>query len=130
MRHEGVLRGHWMAVLCLATGGSRLVFSGSADKSVRVWRREESGSAHACIATLTGHAGPIKCLAVVAEEDNGAAAASSSSEEEEEGDRPDQRWRVYSGSLDRSVRVWSVAGGSARAEHVIRTAGDVWGRSN
>ncbi|KAI4376022.1 hypothetical protein MLD38_013822 [Melastoma candidum] len=111
MRHGGVLRGHWMAVLCLATGGSHLVFSGSADKSVRVWRREESGSAHTCIATLTGHAGPIKCLAVVSEDDNGSAgASSSSSEEEEEGDRPNQRWRVYSGSLDRSVRVWSVAG--------------------
>lgn len=91
--HGGLLRGHKLAVLCLAAAGN-LVFSGSADKSICVWRREEGGI-HTCISVLTGHSGPVKCLAV----------------EEYDGDydEPDQRWRLYSGSLDKSVRVWSVS---------------------
>ncbi|KAI4318378.1 hypothetical protein MLD38_032092 [Melastoma candidum] len=107
MRHGGILWGHRTAVLCLATGGSRLVFCGSADKSVRVWRREKEGSGivHTCLGTLTGHTGPIKCLAVMAEDED-VAMPSSASASSDEGDR---RWRLYSGSLDGSVRVWSVA---------------------
>ncbi|XP_057975124.1 protein JINGUBANG-like [Malania oleifera] len=91
--HGGVLKGHKMAVLCLAAAGN-LVFSGSADKTICVWRRE--GSVHTCLSVLTGHTGPVKCLA--AEADN----QSKGGEE--------QRWIVYSGSLDKSVKVWSVSG--------------------
>ncbi|PKI47503.1 hypothetical protein CRG98_032093 [Punica granatum] len=91
LSYSGVLRGHKMAVLCLATGGN-LVFSGSADKSICVWRRGDGGD-HACLAVLTGHTGPVKCLAL---------------QEDEESDELDQRWTVYSGSLDRSVKVWRV----------------------
>lgn len=94
MLYGGVLRGHKLAVLCLAVGGS-LVVSGSADKSMCVWRREGGGD-HSCLAVLTGHSGPVKCLAV--EKDGGAA--------EGEGD---ERWIVYSGSLDKSVKVWRVS---------------------
>ncbi|WCJ33825.1 Transducin/WD40 repeat-like superfamily protein [Euphorbia peplus] len=96
LSHGGVLRGHNMAVLCLATAGN-LVFSGSADKSICVWKREVSG-AHVCLSVLSGHGGPVKCLAV--EEDL-----------EEDGDhhKGDQRWIVYSGSLDKSVKVWRVS---------------------
>lgn len=98
LSHGGVLRGHKLAVLCLAAAGN-LVFSGSADKNICVWKREASGI-HLCLSVLTGHTGPVKCLAV--EEDR--------SEDEEYGDRDDhQRWIVYSGSLDRSVKVWSVS---------------------
>lgn len=91
--YSGVLRGHKMGVLCLAAVGD-LVMSGSADKSICVWRRG-GGGVHDCVAVLTGHGGPVKCLA--AEEDSSA--------EEEEGRRG---WTVYSGSLDRSVKVWRV----------------------
>ena len=90
--HRGVLRGHKLAVLCLSAGGS-LVFSGSADKAICVWRRE--GMIHTCLSVLTGHNGPVKCLAV--EEDREAVA------------KGDKRWIVYSGSLDKSVKVWSVS---------------------
>lgn len=93
--HGGVMRGHKLAVLCMATAGS-LVFSGSADKSICVWRREEGGI-HTCLSVLTGHSGPVKCLAV--EEDR----------ENQDGAKGDQRWVVYSGSLDRSVKVWRVS---------------------
>ncbi|KAL6012462.1 hypothetical protein ACLOJK_002951 [Asimina triloba] len=107
LSHGGVLRGHKLAVLCLAAAGS-LVFSGSADKTICVWRRE--GAAHTWLTLLSGHLGPVKCLAV---------------EEEEEEDR---RWTVYSGSLDRSVKVWKVAEqqGSAMSFH---TAGPVGQRT-
>ncbi|KAK1300790.1 hypothetical protein QJS10_CPB13g00148 [Acorus calamus] len=93
LSHGGVLRGHRLAVLCVAAAGA-LVFSGSADKAICVWKREVGG-AHACLSVLTGHTGPVKCLAV--EADQGG-------EEEEEA-----RWIVYSGSLDKSVKVWRVS---------------------
>ncbi|VFQ72141.1 unnamed protein product [Cuscuta campestris] len=86
LEYGGALRGHRLAVLCLAAGAGGLVVSGSADKSICVWRRSEFGGVHVCVTVLTGHDGPVKCLAAV-EEGGG-------------------RWRVYSGSLDRSVRVW------------------------
>ncbi|KAL3515224.1 hypothetical protein ACH5RR_022126 [Cinchona calisaya] len=92
--HGGLLRGHKFAVLCLAAAGN-LVFSGSADKSICVWRREEAGVHHTCISVLNGHSGPVKCLAV--EEDDG------------DSDDSDRRWRLYSGSLDKSVMVWRVS---------------------
>ncbi|KAL1564850.1 protein JINGUBANG-like [Salvia divinorum] len=88
LSHGGVLRGHQLAVLCLATAGD-LVLSGSADKTICVWRREQ-GVEHTCLTVLPGHMGPVKCLAV--EADGG----------------DDRKWRVYSGSLDNSVKVWSV----------------------
>lgn len=93
LSHGGVLKGHKLAVLCLEAAGN-LVFSGSADKTICVWRRE--GAVHTCLSVLTGHMGPVKCLAV--EEDKESAAAGGG----------DRKWKVYSGSLDKSVKVWSV----------------------
>ncbi|PSS31377.1 Myosin heavy chain kinase [Actinidia chinensis var. chinensis] len=91
LSHGGVLKGHKLAVLCLAAAGN-LVFSGSADKTICVWRKE--GMIHTCLSVLTSHTGPVKCLAV--EEDKDSTAG-------------DQKWVVYSGSLDKSVKVWSVS---------------------
>lgn len=95
LSHGGVLKGHKLAVLCLEAAGS-LVFSGSADKTICVWRRE--GQAHTCLSVLTGHTGPVKCLAVEKDKDSPAAD-----------DGSDSKWVVYSGSLDKSVKVWSVS---------------------
>ncbi|XP_038904704.1 protein JINGUBANG-like [Benincasa hispida] len=92
LTHGGVLKGHKLTVLCLVAVGS-MVFSGSADKTICVWRRE--GAIHTCLSVLTGHTGPVKCLA--AEEDN---------ESSKNGDR---QWIVYSGSLDKSIKVWRVS---------------------
>ncbi|XAR64089.1 [Myosin heavy-chain] kinase [Bertholletia excelsa] len=91
LTHGGILRGHKLAVLCVAAAGT-LVFSGSADKTICVWRRE--GMAHTCLSVLTGHTGPVKCLAV-------------EKDKEYTSDHP--KWVVYSGSLDKSVKVWSVS---------------------
>ncbi|GKB49751.1 zinc finger, CCHC-type containing protein [Tanacetum coccineum] len=86
LSHGGVLKGHRLAVLCLAVAGN-LVFSGSADKTICVWKRE--GSMHTCLSVLTGHTGPVKCVAVEkeAESSNGGKLV------------------VYSGSLDKSVKM-------------------------
>lgn len=89
--HGGVLRGHKLAVLCL-TSIQNLIFSGSADKTICVWRRD--GGSHTCLSVLTGHAGPVKCLAV---------------EEASESSAEDRRFVIYSGSLDKSVKVWRVS---------------------
>ncbi|XP_057449471.1 protein JINGUBANG-like [Lotus japonicus] len=91
--HGGVLRGHKLAVLCLATAGS-LVFSGSADMAICVWKRSALSNEHACITVLSGHSGPVKCLA--AEKDPEAMCN-------------ERRWILYSGSLDKSVKVWKVS---------------------
>ncbi|KAL0412519.1 UNVERIFIED_CONTAM: protein JINGUBANG [Sesamum radiatum] len=96
MSYGGVLRGHKLAVLCVAVGGN-LVLSGSADKTICVWRRDVGGE-HACVAVLTGHGGPVKCLAVKKD--------TSTAEEEE----AEENWIVYSGSLDKSVKIWRVSG--------------------
>ncbi|KAI3504806.1 hypothetical protein L1887_26528 [Cichorium endivia] len=92
LAHGGVLNGHKLAVLCLSAAGN-LVFSGSADKMICVWRSE--GIIHTCLSVLTGHSGPVKCLAVVKEEDPDTDTKG--------------RWKIYSGSLDKSVKVWSVS---------------------
>lgn len=91
--HGGVIKGHKQAVLCLAAAGS-LLFSGSADMTICVWRREVGGF-HSYLSVLTGHSGPVKCLTV--------------QENQENGDRSVRQWVVYSGSLDKSVRLWRVA---------------------
>ncbi|TYH17691.1 hypothetical protein ES288_A05G210700v1 [Gossypium darwinii] len=90
LSHGGVLKGHKQAVLCLEAT-ENLMFSGSADKNICVWRKD--GNIHTCLSVLTGHMGPVKCLAV----------------EKNQESRSEQRWIVYSGSLDNSVKVWSVA---------------------
>lgn len=96
LSHGGVLRGHKLAVLCLAAAGS-LVLSGSADKMICVWRRE--GAVHNCLSVLSGHGGPVKCLAV--EEDRSSSTPASPAGA--------ARYIVYSGSLDKSVKVWRVS---------------------
>uniref|UniRef100_A0A7C9B390 [Myosin heavy-chain] kinase n=1 Tax=Opuntia streptacantha TaxID=393608 RepID=A0A7C9B390_OPUST len=115
--YGGVLRGHKLAVLCLAAAGS-LVFSGSADKTICVWRREkDSSGAHTCLAVLAGHDGPIKCLAVEQERDDDNNNSSphkshydnASEEKDEDGEEEARQWIVYSGSLDKSIRKWRVA---------------------
>ncbi|KAI4336927.1 hypothetical protein L6164_015397 [Bauhinia variegata] len=104
--HGGALKGHKLAVLCLQTAGN-LVFSGSAEKTICVWKRE--GLIHTCLSVLTGHDGPVKCLAV--EEDHGSSS------------NGDQRWIVYSGSLDKSVKVWSVSENASDSDHTANRIG-------
>ncbi|CAL0329408.1 unnamed protein product [Lupinus luteus] len=81
-------KAHDMAVLCMCLMGEFLC-SGSADKNIGIWKREEFGKL--CkIGVLSGHEGPVKCL-----------QTSSSN-------RIGDGFMLYSGSLDKSVRVWWV----------------------
>ncbi|CAM0885244.1 unnamed protein product [Alopecurus aequalis] len=69
------VRAHGMAVLCLCVAGD-LVCTGSADKTIALWRRQLDE-------------GPVKCIqASVCRTSNGCI--------------------VYSGWLDKSVRIWWV----------------------
>ncbi|KAJ9535916.1 hypothetical protein OSB04_un000915 [Centaurea solstitialis] len=90
----GALRGHSMAILCLLVVGD-LVLSGSADKTVRIWRKGIDGNKYIRVGVLEGHNGPIKCLA-------GALDSCTS------GDTSGTSYKVYSGSLDCDVKVWKV----------------------
>ncbi|RLN43357.1 vegetative incompatibility protein HET-E-1 [Panicum miliaceum] len=99
-RLGGVLVGHRMAVMCLAVSG-RVVVSGSADRTLCVWRRDDGPDddrcRHARLAVLAGHTGPVKCVAVAAADDEGCY------------DGGERRFVVYSGSLDGSVKVWRLS---------------------
>ncbi|CAK9311456.1 unnamed protein product [Citrullus colocynthis] len=80
-------KAHKMAVLCVCLMGEFLC-SGSADKSIGIWRREAFG--RLCkIGVINGHEGPIKCLQAAP---NGVG----------------EGFLLYSGSLDKSLRVWWV----------------------
>ncbi|KAM0918583.1 hypothetical protein ACQ4PT_008756 [Festuca glaucescens] len=109
-RNGGALRWHRMAVLSLAVAG-RVVVSGSADRTICVWRRDE-GADHSPLAVLAGHTGPVKCVAMDEEESLDA-----------DGHR---RWVVYSGSLDGSVNVWRVSDAPDAEATMGRTPAHVW----
>ncbi|XP_042515545.1 protein JINGUBANG-like [Macadamia integrifolia] len=83
-------KAHQMAVLCLCSVGEYLC-SGSADKNIGIWKREVNGGIYS-VGLIRGHEGPVKCL-----------QASSHSVGTGSG------FLLYSGGLDRSLRVWWVA---------------------
>ena len=97
----GALRGHTKAILCLVVVAD-LVCSGSADNTVRVWRRGIEKS-YSCVAVLEGHRRPVKCLAM-------AVDSSSASDGGPGGDdnNSSSSYLVYSGSLDCDIRVWKI----------------------
>ncbi|GAA0169142.1 hypothetical protein LIER_23688 [Lithospermum erythrorhizon] len=109
LSHGGVLKGHTVAVLCLAAAGN-LLFSGSADKTICVWKRE--GNVHNCLSVLTGHTGPVKCLAVEVAKDSTES---------------NPKWVVYSGSLDKSIKVWSVSEATPDVQQTSQSSSSVGG---
>ncbi|CAB4264478.1 unnamed protein product [Prunus armeniaca] len=102
----GALRGHSKAILCLAVVAD-LVFSGSADCNVRVWRRSgrlvdddhNRSIGYSCLAVLEGHRKPVKCL---------TAACNNRSEDSDDSDDSGDSFLVYSGSLDCDIKVWQI----------------------
>nr|XP_043612115.1 protein JINGUBANG-like [Erigeron canadensis] len=91
----GALLGHKKAILCVKLV-KELVCSGSADKTVRLWRRTVGGS-YSCLGFLDGHGGPVKCLAF-----------SNDSDSDSDGDGDGRGYMVYSGGLDGDIKVWKV----------------------
>lgn len=91
----GALRGHSKAILCLVVV-DELVCSGSADNSVRIWRRGIGEKDYACLGVLQGHRKPVKCLAMEVD-----------SKSDKNGDDCSS-YLVYSGSLDCDIKVWQI----------------------
>ncbi|XP_022885238.1 protein JINGUBANG-like [Olea europaea var. sylvestris] len=87
----GTLRGHTESILCLATI-SDMVCSGSADKTVRIWRG--FGKSYSCLAVLEGHRGPVKCIAVTLDYSNPSETKSN--------------YLLYSASLNCDIKVWQI----------------------
>ncbi|KAE8719500.1 wall-associated receptor kinase-like 14-like [Hibiscus syriacus] len=56
-------------------------------------RGTRNGKLHTSLTVLTGHTGPVKCFAV----------------EKDQESRKEKLWIVYSGSLDKLVKVWRVS---------------------
>ena len=92
----GALRGHTKAILCLVTAAD-LVFSGSADNTIRIWKKGIEKS-YSCLAVLEGHRKPVKCLAVAVDFNNSKNGGSDSN----------CSYLVYSGSLDCDIKVWQI----------------------
>ncbi|OVA11686.1 WD40 repeat [Macleaya cordata] len=89
------VKAHNMAVLCLCFMGD-FVCSGSADKSIGIWKREKSGGlCH--VGFMNGHEGPVKCLQASLHSVGGG-------------------FLLYSGGLDRNLRVWWVP----KEEHTVK----------
>lgn len=89
----GALRGHKKSILCLGVVAD-LVCSGSADKTIRIWRGVER--CYSCVAVLAGHDGPVKCLTMTAGSDC-----------HNEGDETSS-YLLYSGGLDGDTKVWQI----------------------
>ncbi|XP_044477607.1 protein JINGUBANG-like [Mangifera indica] len=90
MELAGALRGHTKSILCIGVV-SDLVLSGSADKSIRIWRGVDRN--YSCLAILEGHKGPVKCLtAAIDEYYNDSHTA----------------YLIYSGSLDCDIKIWQI----------------------
>ncbi|ESR52137.1 hypothetical protein CICLE_v10031607mg [Citrus x clementina] len=88
-------KAHEMAVLCVCLVGEFLC-SGSADKSIGIWKREAFGKL--CrVGAITGHEGPVKCLQASPNAVGGG-------------------FLLYSGSLDKSLRVWWVSKQSSTSD--------------
>ncbi|XP_002968427.2 protein JINGUBANG [Selaginella moellendorffii] len=92
------LRGHCMAVLCLAISsgiqdGHFFLCSGSADRTIRVWSRERFTAIHSCLCVIKGHQGPVKSVSMAACSSSSIGAGA----------------RVVSGGLDRQVKTWWVS---------------------
>ncbi|KAG7951715.1 hypothetical protein I3843_12G022400 [Carya illinoinensis] len=90
MEVVGALTGHKNSILCLAVV-SDLVCSGSADRTVRIWRRLSRN--YNCLAVLDGHSGPVKCLTAAIDHHCNAS---------------EKAYLVYSGGLDCDIKVWQI----------------------
>ncbi|KAK1278664.1 Zinc finger CCCH domain-containing protein 59 [Acorus gramineus] len=83
------VKAHKMAVLCVCLMGE-FVCSGSADRTIGIWKREGGGCGGLVrLGSINGHEGPVKCL-------QGSAYSVGGG------------FLLYSGGLDRSLRVWWV----------------------
>ncbi|KAD5802903.1 hypothetical protein E3N88_14263 [Mikania micrantha] len=80
------VKAHEMAILCMCIR-REILCSGSTDQSICIWKREVKGLTK--IGVVKGHGGPVKCIQASPNSVGGG-------------------FLLYSGSLDKSIRVWWV----------------------
>lgn len=85
---ESVTNAHDDAINAIAVSYDGLVITGSADKRIKVWRKEEGEKRHRLVETLEKHNSGVNALALSNDESH-----------------------LYSGACDRSVLVWEKKGG-------------------
>ncbi|KAL0413649.1 UNVERIFIED_CONTAM: protein JINGUBANG [Sesamum radiatum] len=86
------VKAHESSVLCMCLMGE-LLCSGSADRSICIWKREINGGLFRHM-VIKGHEGPVKCLQASQVRVGGGLM-------------------LYSGSLDKTIRVWWIPNYSA-----------------
>jgi WD40 repeat protein len=138
---------HNDTVCALATGPDGSVYSGSADTTIRAWRpAERRGHASSPLQTLSGHAAPIRALAVardgtvISGSSDGVIGVWPAAECHQrmrtlEGHTSDVRAlavggdgrTLFSGSMDQTVKVWSVDEDSGDAPHLCTLTGHTGG---
>ncbi|WCJ39009.1 Transducin/WD40 repeat-like superfamily protein [Euphorbia peplus] len=89
-----------MAVLCMCMKGE-ILCSGSADKSIGIWKREACGNLSK-IWVIEGHQGPVKCLQAAPNNIGGG-------------------FLLYSGSNDKSIRLWWIPLSSSNRDSIRET---------
>ncbi|XP_023768149.1 protein JINGUBANG [Lactuca sativa] len=80
---ESVANAHDDAINALALSSNGDVYTGSADKTIKVWRKASEGENHTLVAILEKHKSGVNALALSIDEN-----------------------MLYSGSSDRSIMVW------------------------
>ncbi|KAL9227420.1 hypothetical protein vseg_003109 [Gypsophila vaccaria] len=84
---ESVTHAHDDAINAVAVSHDGDVYTGSADKKIKIWRKLPGGKKHSLVSTLEGHKSAINALAL----------------------SPDGSL-LYSGACDRSILVWEKRG--------------------
>nr|XP_027098028.1 protein JINGUBANG-like [Coffea arabica] len=90
---ESVWNAHDDAINAVALSSDGFVYTGSADKKIKVWKKHEGDKKHSLVATLDKHKSAVNALALSSD---GAV--------------------LYSGACDRSIVVWEKDGSS---EHMV-----------
>lgn len=85
---ESLQNAHDDAINAVAAAADGCVYTGSADKLIKVWRRRDGERRHSLVATLEKHRSAVNALALSAD---GSV--------------------LYSGACDRSIIVWEKVGG-------------------
>lgn len=92
------LEKHKSAVNALAlSSDGKVLFSGSCDRSILVWEKEDSANHMVVVGALRGHTKAVLCLTMI----HDVVANDSDNDNENDDD-----FLLFSGSADGTVRVW------------------------
>ncbi|XP_024994670.1 protein JINGUBANG-like [Cynara cardunculus var. scolymus] len=102
---ESVWNAHDDAINAIVVSPDGYVYTGSADRKIKVWRKDNGEKKHKLVDTLEKHKSAVNALAL----------------------SPDGSL-LYSGACDRSIIVWEKAGGGGDGRHMV-VAGALRGHS-